>query len=97
MTGAVTYLKEYETSRQRKVLPTMATVDGLQRLYSTDLTPFVMLRSLGLQTVNALKPLKVGLEDLNGELYNGHSYKVISHLIPVVDLIFSKMCSVYLH
>ncbi|WAR19574.1 COQ6-like protein [Mya arenaria] len=37
--GSLTYLKEYETSRQRKVIPVMATVDGLQRLYSTDMTP----------------------------------------------------------
>ncbi|XP_052770148.1 ubiquinone biosynthesis monooxygenase COQ6, mitochondrial-like [Mya arenaria] len=56
--GSLTYLKEYETSRQRKVIPVMATVDGLQRLYSTDMTPVVMLRSLGLQATNAIKPLK---------------------------------------
>ena len=57
--GSLSYLKEYETSRQRKVLPVMATIDGLQRLYNTDMTGVVMLRSLGLQAVNALTPLKV--------------------------------------
>lgn len=56
--GSVSYLKEYETARQRKVVPVMATVDGLQRLYSTDFTPIVLLRSMGLQATNAMSFLK---------------------------------------
>ncbi|XP_060572224.1 ubiquinone biosynthesis monooxygenase COQ6, mitochondrial-like [Ruditapes philippinarum] len=56
--GTLSYLKEYETDRQRKVLPVIGTIDGLHRLYNTDFTPIVLLRTLGLQAVNALTPLK---------------------------------------
>lgn len=51
-------LYEYEKSRQWHNVRTMASIDGLQRLYSTTLTPLVLARSLGLSTVNALNPLK---------------------------------------
>ena len=59
--GSMSYLKNYETARQRKVLPVLATVDGLQRLYSTDFTPLVLLRSMGLQATNAMSFLKVSV------------------------------------
>ncbi|KAJ8953057.1 hypothetical protein NQ314_007432 [Rhamnusium bicolor] len=55
----LSYLKEYETERQRHNIPTMLAVEGLHRLYNSDLTPLVLLRSLGLQATHALNPLKV--------------------------------------
>jgi ubiquinone biosynthesis monooxygenase Coq6 len=57
--GSLIYLAEYETQRQRSVLPVLGVIDGLQRLYSTSFTPLVILRSLGLQTVQSLHFLKV--------------------------------------
>jgi ubiquinone biosynthesis monooxygenase Coq6 len=57
--GSLIYLAEYETQRQRSVLPVLGVIDGLQRLYSTSFTPLVILRGLGLQTVQSLHFLKV--------------------------------------
>ena len=57
--GSLNHLLTYETERQRHNLPVLATIDGLQRLYSTDFTPLVMARSLGLTAVNSLTSLKV--------------------------------------
>jgi hypothetical protein len=37
----------------------MLVVHGLFQLYSTEFTPLVLLRSVGLQAVHALAPLKV--------------------------------------
>ncbi|KAK3092587.1 hypothetical protein FSP39_004671 [Pinctada imbricata] len=56
--GSLSYLTQYETERQRAVLPVIATIEGLHRLYSTSLTPVVVLRSLGLQATNAMTFLK---------------------------------------
>jgi len=36
----------------------MLAVDGLQKLYGTTLTPFVVLRSFGLQLTHTLNPVK---------------------------------------
>jgi ubiquinone biosynthesis monooxygenase Coq6 len=36
----------------------MLVVHGLFQLYSTEFTPLVLLRSVGLQAVHALAPLK---------------------------------------
>ncbi|XP_025833722.1 ubiquinone biosynthesis monooxygenase COQ6, mitochondrial [Agrilus planipennis] len=52
-------LRKYETERQRHNIPTMLAIDGIQKLYNTNLTPVVLLRSVGLQFTNALYPLKV--------------------------------------
>ncbi|XP_070576864.1 ubiquinone biosynthesis monooxygenase COQ6, mitochondrial-like [Ptychodera flava] len=56
--GALPRLLEYETKRQQHIVPIMATIDALKRLFSTDAMPVVLARSLGLQTTNALKPVK---------------------------------------
>ncbi|XP_076257891.1 ubiquinone biosynthesis protein COQ6, mitochondrial isoform X2 [Rhynchophorus ferrugineus] len=54
----INYLKNYETNRQRHNIVTMSAIEGLHRIYNTDLGPVVLLRSLGLQTTQALEPLK---------------------------------------
>ncbi|OQV20177.1 Ubiquinone biosynthesis monooxygenase COQ6, mitochondrial [Hypsibius exemplaris] len=56
--GSLPHLLQYETQAQRTVVPVMAAVDSLHRLYSTQWTPAVVLRSLGLNLVNACEPLK---------------------------------------
>ncbi|XP_041355137.1 ubiquinone biosynthesis monooxygenase COQ6, mitochondrial-like isoform X2 [Gigantopelta aegis] len=56
--GSLTPLLDYETERQRHVLPVLATIDSLQRLYSTSFAPIVMIRSLGLQATNSLDFVK---------------------------------------
>uniref|UniRef100_A0A8C4RAE3 Ubiquinone biosynthesis monooxygenase COQ6, mitochondrial n=1 Tax=Eptatretus burgeri TaxID=7764 RepID=A0A8C4RAE3_EPTBU len=56
--GSPQHLHKYETVRQRHNLPTMLAIDILNRLYSTDHTALVLLRSLGLQATNAISPLK---------------------------------------
>ncbi|KAL6256346.1 hypothetical protein P5V15_012463 [Pogonomyrmex californicus] len=52
------YLRKYETLRQRHNVPTMLTIDGLHRFYQHTATPIVLARSLGLQLVDAVPPLK---------------------------------------
>jgi len=52
------YLRQYETERQQHNVPTMLGCDGLQKIYNTDFAPVVMARSLGLQAVNAVGPVK---------------------------------------
>lgn len=58
--GDLTYLKQYESRRQRHNVPTMLAIDGLQKLYNTSFPPLVALRSVGLQITHAITPLKVG-------------------------------------
>ena len=57
--GSLYYLTKYETERQRAVLPVVMTIHGLHYLYNTDFSPVVLLRSLGLQSTNALQFVKV--------------------------------------
>ena len=59
ISGSLQPLLEYETLRQRHIIPTLAGIDALYRLYRTSWTPMVLARSLGLQVTNSLTPLKV--------------------------------------
>lgn len=56
--GALDRLADYEKDRQMANIPVMATVDFLNRLYSNSWSPLVILRSLGLDAVNRIQPLK---------------------------------------
>uniref|UniRef100_A0A5S6Q442 FAD_binding_3 domain-containing protein n=1 Tax=Trichuris muris TaxID=70415 RepID=A0A5S6Q442_TRIMR len=56
--GTPTYLRKYQTTRQREVLPIALGCDALYRLYSTSVLPAVFLRSLGLNLVNKLPFVK---------------------------------------
>ncbi|XP_042714447.2 ubiquinone biosynthesis monooxygenase COQ6, mitochondrial isoform X4 [Chrysemys picta bellii] len=56
--GSLKHLLQFETERQRHNLSLMAAIDLLKRLYSTNVAPFVLLRTWGLQTTNALSPVK---------------------------------------
>lgn len=66
MTGADVgnelHLHNYQTIRQRQNVAMLAATDGLHRLYNTALPPVVLLRSLGLTTVDALAPIKRRIE-----------------------------------
>ncbi|CAG4953612.1 unnamed protein product [Parnassius apollo] len=53
-----TWLEKYESSRQRHNVPTQLAIDALYRLYSLDIAPLVLARSVGLQLTNALHPVK---------------------------------------
>ena len=57
--GSIEHLNKYQKERLMKNLPMMFGVHGLQRLYTTDCSPIVALRSVGLRLTNALPPLKV--------------------------------------
>ena len=56
--GSYGYLCEYETERSRHNLPTALTIDGIQKLYSTNLDLVVLARSLGVQVSYLLYDLK---------------------------------------
>ncbi|KYM93567.1 PREDICTED: ubiquinone biosynthesis monooxygenase COQ6, mitochondrial [Cyphomyrmex costatus] len=52
------YLRTYETLRQRHNIPMMLAIDGLHRFYQHTAAPIVLGRSLGLQLVDSLPPIK---------------------------------------
>ncbi|XP_045538002.1 ubiquinone biosynthesis monooxygenase COQ6, mitochondrial [Papilio machaon] len=52
------WLQSYESLRQRHNVPTQLAIDALYRLYSLDIAPLVLVRSLGLQLTNAFHPIK---------------------------------------
>ncbi|KAG8192275.1 hypothetical protein JTE90_002101 [Oedothorax gibbosus] len=56
--GSIDYLSEYETIRQRHVVPAMFAIDALNRLYKTEFAPIVLMRSLGVTALDALHPIK---------------------------------------
>jgi len=56
--GSLDHLLKYETERQRKVLPVIAAISGLNLLFSTTNSPVVFARSAGLQATNSIAPLK---------------------------------------
>lgn len=37
----------------------MIGIEGIQKVYGTEMTPVVLARSLGLQVIHALNPVKV--------------------------------------
>ncbi|ETE64145.1 Ubiquinone biosynthesis monooxygenase COQ6, partial [Ophiophagus hannah] len=56
--GSLSHLLQYEGERQRHNLSLVAATDLLSRLYSTNMAPFVLLRTWGLQITNAVPPVK---------------------------------------
>ncbi|XP_031550117.1 ubiquinone biosynthesis monooxygenase COQ6, mitochondrial-like [Actinia tenebrosa] len=56
--GNVAHLQEYETERQRAVVPMIVATDLLNRLFSTSSILPVAARTAGLLATNALMPLK---------------------------------------
>lgn len=56
--GSQTMLEGYSQSRQRGNWPLMAGMDSLNRLYATDFSPIVWLRSMGLKATNSMPFVK---------------------------------------
>lgn len=57
--GDIGYLREYERKRLQNNVPIMLGVHALQRLYGSNFSPIVLMRSIGLQMTHAIPPLKV--------------------------------------
>ena len=62
--GSLEHLLQYETERQQRNVPAMAAAEGLNWLYTSTLTPFILMRSIGFNLTNALPPVKVGQTSL---------------------------------
>lgn len=58
LSGNLSHLCKYERERLQHNVPIMLGIHGLKYLYGTDFSPIVLLRSVGLQVVNAITPLK---------------------------------------
>lgn len=58
------HLCDYERQQLRHNVAIMLGVHGLQRLYSTDLSPVVLARSIGLQITQQMTPVKVGFSSI---------------------------------
>ena len=56
--GSTVYLDEYQSSRLQHNIPVMASIHGLHFLYNTTWTPFVLLRSVGFNLLDALPSIK---------------------------------------
>ncbi|XP_035214024.1 ubiquinone biosynthesis monooxygenase COQ6, mitochondrial-like isoform X2 [Stegodyphus dumicola] len=56
--GNLDSLLDYEMKRQRHILSTMLAIDALHRLYKTEFTPIVLMRSLGVTALDVLHPIK---------------------------------------
>lgn len=57
--GDMAYLRTYESDRLKHNVPIMLGIHGIQKMYSTDFSPVVLARSVGLQLANTITPLKV--------------------------------------
>jgi len=67
--GSLSHLEEYQSQRQKHNFPTMLAIDGLQKLYGCEATPFILLRSLGMTLTNAMHPLKVSFPFSRGKIF----------------------------
>jgi len=57
--GRVRRLLDYETERQRSVIPMLAAIDSLEYLYGlSSSNPLVKLRTLGVNAVNSSTTMK---------------------------------------
>ncbi len=51
-------LQQYESERQREVLSVMGGIQFLHTVFSTTLSPAIHVRSVGMNIVNSLGPLR---------------------------------------
>lgn len=79
--GDRTHLRAYETERLRHNVPIMLGIHGIQKMYGTQFAPAVLARSVGLQLVNGLAPIKV-------KILNMCSFKFVYEFVYV-----SRKCS----
>ncbi|CAG8740091.1 4170_t:CDS:2, partial [Acaulospora morrowiae] len=56
--GSLQLLRNYSSERYLSNILMLGAVDKLHKLFGTKLAPIVLARSLGLQVVNGIEPLK---------------------------------------
>jgi 2-octaprenylphenol hydroxylase len=56
--GLRRYLRDYERERKAETVAMIAAMEGIKRLFSSELPPVKLLRGIGLSGVNQVKPLK---------------------------------------